>query len=40
MIELTYFERLRKIHELINLQSTGNTEAFVAQLGVFRSHPL
>lgn len=37
MIKLTYFERLKKIHELINLQSTGNTEAFAAQLGVSRS---
>ena len=37
MIKLTYFERLKKIHELINLQSTGNTEAFAAQLGISRS---
>lgn len=37
MIKLTYFERLKKIHELITQQSTGNTEVFAAQLGVSRS---
>lgn len=37
MIKLTYFDRLKKIHQLISQQSTGNTEAFAAQLGISRS---